>query len=371
MDLLNATNMQAGYTMGMQPDGRESLVVVVKGTFRIPENGGRPELADEQVPLVEADEYTGEPGLSAPIYESDYARYKPKCDVILNGSAYAPDGVPVKKVRVSLTVGSMAKSFNVIGNRFWHKRFGFPRISRPEPFTVMPITYDVAFGGTDHTHEKPSKHEAFMLNPIGVGFHANQQGKFFKGKPLPNTEEVGKPIKSPTGNYRPMAFSPVGRGWELRYKLAGTYDQDWIDNVFPFLPSDFQDAYYQSAPIDQQTDYLKGGEIVKLINLTPQGQTVFRLPETDVPIVFFLKKGGHHETQAAADTLVLEPDLGRFTITWRASLPLKRDMFEVPQVLVGKKSRAWWRARELGKTYYSSLNELIQANQAELEEETE
>ena len=371
MDFLNATNMQAGYTMGTQPDGRESLVVAVKGTFTIPENSDSPELADEQVPLVEADEYTGEPGLSAPVYESDYARYKPKCDIILNGSAYAPGGIPAKKVRILLAVGSMIKSFNVIGNRVWDKRFGLINISPPEPFTVMPISYDVAFGGSDHTHEKSSKHQAFMLNPIGVGFHSNQQEKFFIGKPLPNTEELNQPIKSPTGNYSPMALAPVGRGWEPRYKLAGTYDQDWIDNVFPFLPSDFQDAYYQSAPIDQQTEYLKGGEIVKLINLTPQGQTVFRLPETDVPVVFFLKKGERHETQAVADTLVLEPDLGRFTITWRANLPLKRNLFEIPQVLVGKKSRAWWRARELGKTYYSSLNALIRANQSELEEETE
>ena len=35
MELLNATGMQAGYTMGMQPDGRELLVVAVKGTFTI------------------------------------------------------------------------------------------------------------------------------------------------------------------------------------------------------------------------------------------------------------------------------------------------------------------------------------------------
>ncbi len=371
MNLLNATNMQTGYTMGMQPDGRESIVVAVKGTFKIPENGGSLELADEQVPLIEADEYTGEPGLSAPIYESDYARHKPRCDVSLNGSAYAPGGIPTKKVRVSLTVGPMKKSFHVIGNRYWHKRFGFTRISGPVPFSVMPISYDAAFGGSDHTHEKPSKHKAFMLNPIGVGFHVNQKTEFIHGKPLPNTEEIGKPIKSPTGNYRPMALGPVGRGWEPRYKLAGIYDQNWIDNVFPFLPSDFKDAYYQSAPIDQQTDYLKGGEVVELINLTPQGQTVFRLPEMGVLVVFFLKKGGRHETQTVADTLVLEPDLSRFSITWRASLPLKRNMFEVSQVLVGKNSRAWWCARELGKTYYPSLSELIRAKRAELEEETE
>lgn len=39
MELLNATGMPAGYTLGMQPDGRELLVVAVKGTFTIPEKG--------------------------------------------------------------------------------------------------------------------------------------------------------------------------------------------------------------------------------------------------------------------------------------------------------------------------------------------
>jgi len=74
MQLLNATKMQAGYSMGMRPDGRELLVVVVKGTFEMSKGAEEPNLAEEQVPLVEADTFTGEPGLSAPIYESDSAR---------------------------------------------------------------------------------------------------------------------------------------------------------------------------------------------------------------------------------------------------------------------------------------------------------
>ncbi|MCG8593616.1 MAG: hypothetical protein MI785_04490 [Kiloniellales bacterium] len=41
MDLLNATGMQAGYTLGVEPSGREHLVVAVKGTFAFP---GRPRL---------------------------------------------------------------------------------------------------------------------------------------------------------------------------------------------------------------------------------------------------------------------------------------------------------------------------------------
>jgi hypothetical protein len=33
MDLLNATKMMAGYTMGVEPSAREHLVVVLKGTL--------------------------------------------------------------------------------------------------------------------------------------------------------------------------------------------------------------------------------------------------------------------------------------------------------------------------------------------------
>src|SRR5690242_10966283 len=98
MELLNATGMQAGYTMGLRPDGRELLVVVVKGTFRIPGDGRGPVLAEEQLPLVDADTFTGEPGFSAPVYECDYAPTKPRCDVVLLGSAYAPFGRPVERV---------------------------------------------------------------------------------------------------------------------------------------------------------------------------------------------------------------------------------------------------------------------------------
>ncbi len=362
MELLNATGMTAGYTMGMDRDGRESLVIAVKGTFTIPENGGEPLLREKQEPLILADVFSGAPGLSAPVYETDFAPVKPRCDVILNGSAYAPRGKPAKKIPVSLRMGSMSKVFNVIGNRFWEKTLSVIAATPPAPFTMIPITYNCAFGGTDSSHRDPAYHRAFMENPVGVGFHANPEGAVINGMPLPNTEMTGEEITRPDGMYRPMSFGAVGRGWAPRYRLAGTYDRNWIDNVFPFLPADFNDAYFQCAPTDQQAGYPAGGETVELINLTPQGRTVFQLPKITVPVVFFRKKGNRHETRAVADTLMLEPDLKRLMITWRAALPLKRNMFEIPQVLVGTKPRAWWRAGELGKIYYGSLEELCKAN---------
>jgi hypothetical protein len=358
MELTNATNMVAGRAMGMRPDGRELLVVVVKGTFTVPQPGREPKLAEEQVPLVEADVFTGEPGFSAALYESDYAPHKPRCDVLLNGSAYAPGGKAAERVMVSLRVDSLHKSFDVVGKRVWQRSLGAVIDTPPEPFTVMPISYDNAFGGIDRSHEDKRRHAAFRPNHAGVGFHVNTAKEAIEGKPLPNTEEHGKPIRRHDGNYRPMAFGAVGRPWLPRASYAGTYDDKWLAEVFPFLPADFDERYYQSAPEDQQTDDLHGKE-VELVNLTPDGRRQFHLPKIRVPVEFGRSNGQSETMDARLDTLILEPDKKRFMLCWRASIPLKKNMFEIPRAIVGRMPRGWYRARDLGKTYYRSLRDLV------------
>jgi hypothetical protein len=359
MELLNATKMRAGYTMGMKPDGRELLMTAVKGTFHLPHSEEEAQLLDEQIPLVEADVFTGEPGFSSPLYESDYAPVKPRCDVLLNGSAYAPGGRPVTRVSVSLQVGQISKSFDVVGNRVWISTMMGAVASPPEPFTVLPISYDKAFGGVDNAHPDPSKHRHYETNHAGVGFHYQTGREFIDNTPLPNTEESGRPVENPRDSYRPLAFGPIGRAWQPRVKLAGTYDQNWIDNIFPFLPPDFDELYYQAAPPDQQMDYPRGSEEVVLKNVTSEGHTSFRLPAVHMPVVFYPKRGDNVETNAVVDTIVIEPDLSRFTMTWRSHIPLKRNMFDVEQILVGEMPKGWYRARELGKTYYPSLAALV------------
>ena len=363
MELLNATKMLASYTMGVDKAGRESLVVVIKGTYQLPMDGNsqneEAKLADQQQPLVEADQFSGEPGYSAALYESEYAPFKPRCDVLLNGSAYAPDGKPAGSVEAGFKLSTISKVIKVVGNRLWYTGGGGGiSITKAHPFVKMNITYDVAFGGMDNFHSDPSKHDAYMPNPVGRGFHRNLTNDLVHNTPLPNTEERGKAIKNPDGSYKPVAFGPLGRGWADRLQYAGTYDQKWIDDVFPFLPADFDDRYFQAAPADQQCDYLKGGELVQLLNLTASGSAAFRIPNADMPVVFFRKRGGDEHKQAVIDTLLIEPEKGVFSIVWRCSLPLKKNMFEIPQVLVGNKSRAWWRARTLGKTYYKSLADI-------------
>ncbi|GAA0404378.1 DUF2169 domain-containing protein [Cocleimonas flava] len=363
MDLINVTGMQAGYTMGMKPSGREMIVVAIKGTFEFPKYPDEePQLAEVQLPLIDADTFTGEPGFSAPAYEVDYSPNKLHCDVLLNGSAYAPKGKSVTKVQVGMKVGDLTKTFNVIGNRKWAAGVGISP-GYPEIFQKMPITYDTAFGGVDNYLKNEKKHKAYMLNPVGKGYHAHTATDLVDGTPMPNTEEVGNPIKLPNQDYKPMSFGPIARGWEPRYKYGGTYDDAWLENQFPFLPKDFNEEYFQSAPKDQQMPFPIGGEEVLLINVSPRKSRLeFKLPTLDIPIIFFQKKGDDIIKQAVIDTIIFEPDFNLFTITWRTNIELRKNIFEIPQILVGRQTKAWWRARTMGKTYYPSLAHWVRAN---------
>lgn len=362
MDFVNETKVEAGWTLGFEPDGRELLVVAVKATFNIPNNGEEAVLAEKQVPLTGADEFVGEPGFSAPLYETDYAHRKLKCDVLLNGSAYAHDGRPTESVTVSLQVASLRKSFNIIGDRVWVNVLFSNSPTPPRPFTQQPIHYGRAFGGVDTDEENPDKKKTYLKNPVGIGYYPLSKGKALEGRPLPNTEEIGAPIKDKKGKYNPMSFSPIGRNFECRIPYAGTYDQDWLDNHAPFWPKNFDYRYFQATPADQQIPYPKGGEQVVLKNLSPKGTIKFRLPEVSMPILFIPYQGKDQPLDAVIDTVLIEPDLGRFMITWRASLPLKKDCFEIKQVVAGEMPRAWHHARRFGdKPHYSSISEFINA----------
>ncbi len=278
--------------------------------------------------------------------------------MLLNGSAYAPDGGQATEVTVGLRLGSVSKSFAVVGPRHWERVLLAVKPSAPEPFARLPIGYDQAFGGRDAAKKNPDKQKFYLPNPVGTGYYPLTSGGALVGRPLPCTAEVGNPVNGRTGRYKPMAFGAIGRNFAVRHPLAGTYDQDWQDNVFPFLPADFDPLYHQSAPADQQIPYPRGGEKVRLVNLTPQGRTGFRLPTVSMPVEFTDADRERTRQEAVLDTVIIEPDLERLLLVWRTSIPLKRNIHEMKQCVVGTMPRGWYRARDLGKTYYRSLAQL-------------
>lgn len=362
MELLNATSLAAAFTQGLEPSGRESLVVIAKGTFDLPLDGSEARLLATQQPLLMADTFHGEPGLSAPLQEMDFAPFKPFCDVLVQGKAHAPGGRPATQITAGIRVGRVAKAFSVLGPRQWQPGLLGAGPGLPQAFLEQRISYAQAFGGTRPLKGNPDQQHAYVDNPAGCGWYPRGTDTAdMVGMPMPCTEELGKPIDSPHGDFRPMALGPIGRHWPQRAAFAGTYDEAWLADCFPFLPADFDNRYFQAAPADQQTEHLKGGEEVLLLNLTPQERAGFRIPHMQVPVTFFLRKGGHETVHAVIDTLLIDTDTRQVQLTWRTSRPLRRNMFEIAQVLVGSMSRAWWRARELGKDYHPGLASLVRS----------
>lgn len=243
-------------------------------------------------------------------------------------------------------MGALTKTFAVVGMRIWQFWPHGLGASGPLPFEVMPIGYDRAFGGVDTHDEDPARHAACVANPVGQGFHRQLRRAWVEGSPLPNTEEIDRPVTRPDGDYAPMAFGPLGRAWTPRAQYAGTYDQRWLDEDFPFLPADFDARYFQSAPIDQQLDAPLAGQEVALFNLTPDGRRRFMLPAFQAPVHVFPRRGAREDLEATLDTLLLEPDQDRLTLTWRVTRALRRDLFEIAQVVVGRPGQDWWQARE-------------------------
>src|SRR5262245_43012587 len=341
--------MPAAYTLGMDVDGRERVVVIVKGTFVIPDTPAPARLAETQLPLAMADEFTGEPATSATLYESDFAPGKPRCDVLLNGHAYAPAGRKARTVRVTLRLGSLAKSFDVVGKRVWKKSFLGVRPSAPEPFARLPISYEGASGGVAVSSRDPAKVSAYAKNPVGVGFYPLRRGKNLIGRALPVTQQIGKPVRKRSGKYQPMSFGLIGRTFEERLAHGGTYDQKWADDTFPFLPADFNPLYFQCAPRDQQVDYPAGGEWVELVNLTPNNFVRFQLPRIDVPVEFTNENYERTTINAVIDTIVIEPDAGRFTLVWRAWFAVVGSLFAMRKDVVGRVDCSWDASREVGR----------------------
>ena len=117
---------------------------------------------------------------------------------------------------------------------------------------------------------------------------------------------------------------------------------------FPFLPPDFDEHYYQAAPADQQVPLPQGGRGGGAGQPhTGRRARSFTLPHFEVPVHVFPKKGEREDLHAQRSTpSSSSPTTSASRMTWRVARPLKKNMFEIAQVLVGKKGQEWWQQRE-------------------------
>ena len=307
----------------MLPPRRDKLTLIVKGTFDVLADG-RTRLAKAQLPLC-GDVYEGADGDPALVrYESDLVPFKPRADLLCVGRAHAPGGQPVTALAVRFGLMDQPKEIRVVGERRLRMLGPTPEIGPPEPFTAMALSYSRAFGGSD-----PADLDGVCpTNPHGRGF-ARKAGAQH-GRPMPNLEDPRRPLANLAEPALPAGFGPLGRTWQPRLGLAGTYDERWQNERAPEPPEDFDYGYFNGAPPEQQiAGYLRGDETLWAENLHPElARLSIRLPGVRIRGFFEACDDladdkvvdGLRELRLRLDTAWLDMEALRLVLVWRVGL---------------------------------------------------
>ena len=333
MDLINTTPFSASPFTLMDGTGAETLLVVVKGTWAIGADGSLA-VADEQIPITSEPVYSGEPGLSSLIYDTDIVLEKPGTDCVLVGHAWAPQaGVP--HVDVSFTVGPVKKQARVFGERKWvNSGSGAASISKIAPLEKIPLTWENAFGGSDTSPQDPADHQFCLENPVGRGMVASTSKINIDGQLLPNIEDPTDLIQKPGQQPQPIGFGMIAPYWQPRAGFAGTYDEQWRRNVNPLPPADLDPRFHSTAAPGLCTpQYLTGTEQLLVEGASKQGTLRFDLPAA-APRATVRSRQREDEVQLRLDTVIVEPDEARLVLIWRGTLNVHGKVHEIARVHV-------------------------------------
>lgn len=320
----NRTPFSAAQSWIRDQNGAETWIVALKATFDVLSDGSLVVSKNQPEPARSAI-YRDEPGRSSILYENDFVLAKRTTDVLVNGTAYAPDSGGVRSLDVGIRVGSVQKALRIFGDRTWTT---FGRLSAPERFTQMPVTYERAFGGVDSQSPHPDV-DWYWPNPVGTGFVTSQKRLPYTRPP--NIEYANQLITRWNSRPDPAGFGVIASHWSERAAYAGTYDDVWTEKRQPLLPLDFDIRHYQAAPSDQQTsDFLVGGEPVLLKNLTPSGTLRFVLPT----IVFafqtrFMDGERREHDPPSLHSVILEPDFPRVSLVWHSALECHSKVYDL------------------------------------------
>jgi uncharacterized protein YjbI with pentapeptide repeats len=179
---------------------------------------------------------------------------KSRAEYLVHGSVFVPGGAPQETCPVTVTLGKLEKTLYVVGDRFWKGS----QQTRPRPFTSMPISWELAYGGP-----------GYERNPQGKGF-APIETDHGPVQFLPNIEAPGRMITSPKQRPEPVGLGPIDITWPQRFSKAGTYDLKWLKELFPAFASDVDWTIHNLAPDDQQqAEPFVGNETIRVANMSP------------------------------------------------------------------------------------------------------
>ncbi len=297
------------------PNGATMAVISARGRIRVEEGGVQ--FFEDDVDLVLADELAGDPHKTAMRRCNDLIPFKPFADVTLNAHLHGlePTHTLVGEVRIA----NRHVALQGCGPRHWFHD-GTWQLSTPDPIDTLPLCYTLASGGRIVGHPEG---DVDPRNPIGAGvIHPDY---------TPKSVEVRAPQVIAKGETRaldpynpasPMGVGPMSPWWQARQQHVGTYDDNWIANVHPRLPRDFDYRHYQVAHPDLILDhYLAPGMNLQTSGLRPNGQPFhIQIPDVVPYATFSFTDGRVVQVKLHLDGLHadLTTDIPTYDLTWRA-----------------------------------------------------
>ncbi|MBW2457382.1 MAG: DUF2169 domain-containing protein [Deltaproteobacteria bacterium] len=304
--------------------GRLHLTVIVKATYNFRLGGIMS--TTEPLPLTVEDVHHGGLPSRSVRRATDLAPYLRHADIVFTGQAHAPPGKTVGVATVRLAVHGerplLDKHLEIYGDRKL-RRDG---VSAPLPFKRMPIVYGRAVG------------EALPDGAL-LAVHGGAAGA------LANIVDPAQPEQC-------AGFGPLARaGREHRYGLSSEVKR-LLGLPITEIPSSFDWSYFQVAPLDQRTRFQRGNEWVHLEGLDPaQPRVRTQLPSAQGAAWVWPRQTPGESGWALplhADTLSIDGDRGRCTVTWRGCFPVASEgVVASLQILAGvqtPKERIDWPA---------------------------
>jgi hypothetical protein len=305
MEVVTHSPLPVASVVWQSRPGAWVLTFVAKATFQL--QPGKSTLAAAQQPIHEEDSHWDDDPSRSLYAASDLEPLKPRVDVVLVGSAFAPQGLAVRSLFARLILGEIDKSIEVHQDRNFTSEGS---VVEGQRFSRMALSYERAAGGPDTT------------NPIGLRVDVRDAYGRIK---LPNLQPPGL-TASPTAGIPPVGFGPIPPTWPLRWSKLGRHAAVWSPQWLTAgpVPEDIDWSFFNTAPIDQQLPELPEDARLILENLNPQvPRFVTNFPALR-PRAMLEGRGGHHPLKMRCDTLWIDTDQGIASMTFRGQIALER-----------------------------------------------
>ncbi len=327
----NRTPFTATLAVFADPRGIETAYAVVKAAFHVGADGVVP--TPKPLPLLAGDVFWGDPQTTGLRAAGELTLCKPATDIVLLGSAVARrEGE--RAMPVSLRVGPVTSALLVFGPRHWQRRGAQWVPSDPEPFERVPLRWELAFGGMERLANGQAAKEFEPRNPVGRGFIGTHETEF-ADRPLPQIEHPEQRLQAAGERPPPVGWAPIAPFWSPRREYAGTYDAVWQKGRAPYLPTDFDERFLQTAPPGLVAPgHLVGGESVQVAGCLPNGQALaFDLPRCTIGTRFNFR-GDEIDVTPRLDSVIIEPDQRRVQLVWRAALEVDKHLLKLTALRV-------------------------------------